>query len=66
MWSSPVNNCQLRIYYTLTHRSSQTFYDVVSLFKSRLQVSILDGSNWLIEGLGGNGLLSITPAVNIF
>lgn len=36
------------------------------MFKSRLQVSILDGSNWLIEGLGGNCLLSITPAVNIF
>lgn len=48
----------------MTHRSSPTFDDVVSLIKSRLQVSILDGSNWLIEGLSGNGLLSIKPAVN--
>lgn len=43
----------------VTPRSSPTFYYVVGLLKSRLQVSILDGSNWLVEGLGGYGLLSI-------
>lgn len=49
----------------IMHRSSQTFHYVLSLFKSRLQVSILQGSDWLIEGLGGNGLLSIKPVLHI-
>lgn len=32
---------------------------MISLFETRLQVSILDGPDWLVEGLGSNGFLSI-------
>ncbi len=45
---------------------SPTLQDVVSLFKPRLQVSLLDGSDWLIERLGGDGFLSITPTSALF
>lgn len=43
----------------ITHALSPTLQDVVGLFKSHLQVSLLDGSDWLVERLGGDGFLSI-------
>lgn len=42
-----------------SHTDSPTVQDVVGLFEPCLQVPPLDGSDWLIEGLGSNGLLSI-------
>ncbi len=45
----------------ITHTDSPTLQDVVGLLKPRLQVSSLDGSDWLIEGLGGDGFLSVKP-----
>lgn len=38
-------------------RDGPTFQYVVSLFKACFQVSILDGSDWFIEGLGNDGFL---------
>lgn len=50
---------------TESQRDRLTLQDVVSLFKSSFQVSSLDGSGCLIEGLGSDGLLSIKPTAEL-